>query len=136
MYKRKDELIIGKELKMAQEIKTVQDSEYLAAREDVVKKVLDSQPAEEYLYDLAELFKVFGDSTRIRILYALFESELCVGDMAQLLGISQSAVSHQLKILKDAQLVRFRRDGKIIFYMLDDDHVRTMLSMGMEHVEE
>ena len=136
MYKRKDELIIGKELKMAQEIKTVQDSEYLAAREDVVKKVLDSQPAEEYLYDLAELFKVFGDSTRIRILYALFESELCVGDMAQLLGISQSAVSHQLKILKDAKLVRFRRDGKIIFYMLDDDHVRTMLSKGMEHVEE
>ena len=136
MYKRKDELIIGKELKMAQEIKTVQDSEYLAASEDVVKKVLDSQPAEEYLYDLAELFKVFGDSTRIRILYALFESELCVGDMAQLLGISQSAVSHQLKILKDAKLVRFRRDGKIIFYMLDDDHVRTMLSMGMEHVEE
>lgn len=136
MYKRKYELIIGKELKMAQEIKTVQDSEYLAAREDVVKKVLDSQPAEEYLYDLAELFKVFGDSTRIRILYALFESELCVGDMAQLLGISQSAVSHQLKILKDAKLVRFRRDGKIIFYMLDDDHVRTMLSMGMEHVEE
>ena len=136
MYKRKDELIIGKELKMAQEIKTVQDSEYLAAREDVVKKVLDSQPAEEYLYDLAELFKVFGDSTRIRILYAIFESELCVGDMAQLLGISQSAVSHQLKILKDAKLVRFRRDGKIIFYMLDDDHVRTMLSMGMEHVEE
>ena len=136
MYKRKDELIIGKELKMAQEIKTVQDSEYLAAREDVVKKVLDSQPAEEYLYDLAELFKVFGDSTRIRLLYALFESELCVGDMAQLLGISQSAVSHQLKILKDAKLVRFRRDGKIIFYMLDDDHVRTMLSMGMEHVEE
>ncbi len=136
MYKRKDELIIGKELKMAQEIKTVQDSEYLAAREDVVKKVLDSQPADEYLYDLAELFKVFGDSTRIRILYALFESELCVGDMAQLLGISQSAVSHQLKILKDAKLVRFRRDGKIIFYMLDDDHVRTMLSMGMEHVEE
>ncbi len=136
MYKRKDELIIGKELRMAQEIKTVQDSEYLAAREDVVKKVLDSQPADEYLYDLAELFKVFGDSTRIRILYALFESELCVGDMAQLLGISQSAVSHQLKILKDAKLVRFRRDGKIIFYMLDDDHVRTMLSMGMEHVEE
>ena len=121
---------------MAQEIKNPQDSEYLAAREDVVKKVLDSQPAEEYLYDLAELFKVFGDSTRIRIPYALFESELCVGDMAQLLGISQSAVSHQLKILKDAKLVRFRRDGKIIFYMLDDDHVRTMLSMGMEHVEE
>lgn len=110
--------------------------EFLAAHEDVVKRVLEKQPADEYLYDLAELFKVFGDSTRIKILYALFESDLCVGDIAQLLNISQSAVSHQLKILKDAKLVKFRREGKIIFYMLDDDHVRTMLSMGMEHVEE
>ena len=108
----------------------------MAAHEDVVKRVLEKQPADEYLYDLAELFKVFGDSTRIKILYALFESDLCVGDMAQLLNISQSAVSHQLKILKDAKLVKFRREGKIIFYMLDDDHVRTILSMGMEHVEE
>lgn len=110
--------------------------EFLAAHEDVVKRVLEKQPADEYLYDLAELFKVFGDSTRIKILYALFESDLCVGDMAQLLNISQSAVSHQLKILKDAKLVKFRREGKIIFYTLDDDHVRTILSMGMEHVEE
>ena len=121
---------------MSEETKLPVESEYLAARDDIAQRVLDSQPADEYLYDLAELFKVFGDSTRIRILYALFESELCVGDMAQLLGISQSAVSHQLKILKDAKLVKFRREGKIIFYMLDDDHVRTMLSMGMEHVEE
>ena len=121
---------------MSEETKLPVESEYLAARDDIVQRVLDSQPADEYLYDLAELFKVFGDSTRIRILYALFESELCVGDMAQLLGISQSAVSHQLKILKDAKLVKFRREGKIIFYMLDDDHVRTMLSMGMEHAEE
>lgn len=111
-------------------------SEFLAAHEDVVQRVLDQQPDDEYLYDLAELFKVFGDSTRIRILYALFESELCVGDMAQILNLSQSAVSHQLRILKDAKLVKFRRQGKIIFYALDDDHVRTMLSMGMEHVEE
>lgn len=124
------------EYDMSEETKLPVESEYLAARDDIVQRVLDSQPADEYLYDLAELFKVFGDSTRIRILYALFESELCVGDMAQLLGISQSAVSHQLKILKDAKLVKFRREGKIIFYMLDDDHVRTMLSMGMEHVEE
>lgn len=108
----------------------------MAAHEDVVKRVLERQPADEYLYELAELFKVFGDSTRIKILYALFESDLCVGDLAQLVNISQSAVSHQLKILKDAKLVKFRREGKIIFYMLDDDHVRTMLSMGMEHVEE
>lgn len=113
-----------------------EQNEFLAARKDVVKRVLEQQPAEEYLYDLAELFKVFGDSTRIRILYALFESELCVNDIAQLLNLGQSAVSHQLRILKDAKLVRFRREGKIIFYALDDDHVRNILSMGMEHVEE
>ncbi len=110
--------------------------EFLAVHEDVVKRVLAKQPAEEELYDLAELFKVFGDSTRIRILHALIETELCVGDMAQILNLTQSAVSHQLKILKDAKLVKFRREGKIIFYSLDDEHVRTILSMGVEHVEE
>ncbi len=102
----------------------------------VAKRIIDNQPPEEVLYDLAELFKVFGDSTRIRILYALVESELCVGDIAQLLGMGQSAVSHQLKILKDAKLVRYRREGKSIIYALDDDHVRNILNMGMEHVEE
>lgn len=112
------------------------NNEFLAAHEDVVKRVLESQPAEEVLYDLAELFKVFGDSTRIRILYALIESELCVGDIAQLLNLGQSAVSHQLKLLKDAKLVKFRREGKVIFYALNDDHVRTILNMGMEHIEE
>lgn len=112
------------------------NDEYLAAHEDVVKRVLDCQPDDEYLYDLAELFKVFGDSTRIKILYALFESELCVGDIAQILNLSQSSVSHQLRILKDAKLVKFRRDGKIIFYALDDEHVRNIIAMGMEHVEE
>lgn len=111
-------------------------SEFLAAHEDVVKRVLETQPAEEELYELAEIFKVFGDSTRIRILYALIESDLCVGDIAQLLNLTQSAVSHQLKILKDAKLVRFRREGKIIIYALDDDHVRNILNMGMEHIEE
>lgn len=122
---------------MAEQISdAAENADFLAAHEDVVKRVLDKQPADEYLYDLAELFKVFGDTTRIRILYALFESELCVGDIAQLLSVSQSAVSHQLKILKDAKLVKFRREGKIIFYALDDDHVRNILSMGMEHVEE
>lgn len=113
-----------------------EQNEFLAAHQDVVKRVLEQQPAEEYLYDLAELFKVFGDSTRIRILYALFESELCVNDIAQLLNLGQSAVSHQLRILKDAKLVKFHREGKIIFYALDDDHVRNIISMGMEHVEE
>lgn len=110
--------------------------EYLAANEEVIKNVREKQPADEYLYDLAEFFKVFGDSTRIKILYALFESDLCVGDIAQLLHLSQSAASHQLRILKDAKLVKFRREGKTVFYALDDDHVRNIISMGMEHVEE
>ncbi|MBD5445349.1 MAG: helix-turn-helix transcriptional regulator [Lachnospiraceae bacterium] len=88
------------------------------------------------LYDLAELFKVFGDSTRIKILYSLFENELCVYDIARLLNLSQSSVSHQLRILKTSKLVKFRREGKSIFYSLDDEHVREIISMGMEHVEE
>lgn len=116
--------------------KVIEQNEFLVAHQDIVKKVLETQPADEYLYDLAELFKIFGDSTRIKILYALIESELCVGDIAQLLNLSQSAVSHQLRILKDAKLVKFRREGKVIFYALDDDHVRNILNMGMEHVEE
>lgn len=119
-------------------LKTAEEgqNDFLAAHEDVVRRVLECQPEDEYLYDLAELFKVFGDTTRIKILYALFESELCVGDIAQILTLSQSAISHQLRILKDAKLVKFRREGKIIFYSLDDEHVRTILAMGMEHVEE
>ena len=103
---------------------------------DVVQQVQEDLPGEEFLYDLAELFKVFGDSTRIRVLYALLDRELCVGDLAQVLNVSQSAVSHQLRILKQFKLVKFRRQGKTIFYSLDDDHVRSILSMGAEHVEE
>lgn len=114
----------------------MEKNDFLVVREEVVKKVLEQQPEDEVLYDLAELFKVFGDSTRIRILYALFETELCVGDIAQILNLSQSSVSHQLRILKSSKLVKFRREGKIMFYSLDDDHVRTMISMGMEHIEE
>ncbi len=91
---------------------------------------------DEVLYDLAELFKVFGDSTRIRILYAMFDSELCVSDLADRLQLSQSSVSHQLRILKSSKLVKCRREGKSIFYSLDDDHVRKIISMGLEHVEE
>ena len=82
------------------------------------------------------VFKTFGDSTRIKILYALFEVELCVGDLATILKLSQPAISHQLKVLKDAKLVKFRREGKVIFYSLDDDHVRSILSIGMNHIEE
>ena len=104
--------------------------------EDRVAAVKEDLPADEVLYDLAELFKVFGDSTRIRILYALFEAELCVGDMAQLLGLSQTAVSHQLRVLKTNKLVRCRREGKSIFYSLADDHVRRIINQGLEHVGE
>ena len=123
----------GKELEIEKE---VPEGEFLAAREDVVKKLIEQQPDDEILYDLAELFKVFGDSTRIKILYALFEEELCVYDIARLLNLSQSSVSHQLRILKNSKLVKFRRDGKSMFYSLDDEHVREIISMGMEHILE
>ena len=93
-------------------------------------------PEEEELYDLAELFKVFGDSTRIRILFVLFEAEVCVCDLAEVLHMTQSAVSHQLKILKQAKLVSARREGKSVFYSLADDHVRTIIAQGREHIEE
>jgi len=93
-------------------------------------------PDDEYIYELADLFRIFGDSSRIKILFTLFSEERKVGDIATMLGLSQSSVSHQLRALKDAKLVKFRRDGKSMYYSLDDEHVRTILSMGMEHVEE
>ena len=104
--------------------------------QEILDRVKPEMPDEERLYDLAELFKVFGDTTRIRILYVLFESEMCVCDIAELLNMTQSAISHQLKVLKQARLVRSRRDGKTVFYSLDDDHVRTVIGQGMEHIEE
>ena len=93
-------------------------------------------PTEDQMYDLAELFKVFGDSTRIRILYVLFESDVCVADIAEALNMTQSAISHQLRILKQAKLVKSRRDGKQVFYSLDDEHVATIINVGLEHIEE
>ncbi|MFA6662999.1 MAG: metalloregulator ArsR/SmtB family transcription factor [Lachnospiraceae bacterium] len=93
-------------------------------------------PDENELCDLAELFKVFGDSTRIRILFVLFESEVCVCDIADALNMTQSAISHQLQILKQSKLVKARRAGKSIFYSLADDHVRTIIAQGQEHIEE
>ncbi len=93
-------------------------------------------PEEETLYDLAELFKIFGDSTRIKILYALFEAELCVNDIAEQLNLSQTAVSHQLRILRQNKLVSGRKEGKNVRYSLADDHVRTIIGMGLEHIEE
>ena len=110
--------------------------EFMHVHEDIVKRVNEQMPDEEILYDLAELFKIFGDSTRIKILYVLFESEMCVCDIAQLLGMSQSAISHQLRALKQSKLVKYRREGKTVFYSLADGHVRTILGQGMEHVAE
>lgn len=93
-------------------------------------------PKEETLQDLANLFKVFGDPTRIRILYALSAQELCVCDIAEILQMTQSAISHQLRTLKQMHLVKFRREGKTVLYSLADNHVYTILSQGIEHVEE
>ena len=103
---------------------------------DTLAAVRAQLPPDELLYDLAELFKIFGDSTRVKILYALLQNELCVCDIAGLLDVSQSAVSHQLRVLKASKLVKFRREGKVVFYSLADDHVMSILSQGMEHIEE
>ncbi|HBL41494.1 MAG TPA: transcriptional regulator [Ruminococcaceae bacterium] len=105
-------------------------------RNETAEAVLAEMPEEETLYDLAELFKVFGDSTRVKILYALFETQLCVCDIAKLLNVSQTAVSHQLRILRTNKLVIGRKEGKNVVYSLADDHVRTIIGMGLEHIEE
>lgn len=104
--------------------------------EDVLSVVKTKLPKEEHMYDLAELFKVFGDSTRIRILFVLAEAEVCVCDLAAMLNMTSSAISHQLNILKRTKLIKSKRDGKSVFYSLADNHVRTILSQGMEHIEE
>lgn len=104
--------------------------------ENLLEIVNKTMPEETELYDLAELFKVFGDSTRIRILFVLFETEVCVCDLAKALNMTQSAISHQLRILKQNKLVKNRREGKSIFYSLADDHVRTIIAQGREHIEE
>ncbi len=104
--------------------------------EELLRTVREKLPPEEQLYDLAELFKVFGDSTRMRILFVLFEAEVCVCDLAEALSMTDSAVSHQLKILKQNKLIKSRRAGRSVFYSLADDHVRTIVSQGMEHVTE
>lgn len=115
---------------------TVELCEATEIHEDLLKVVRDTMPEETELYDLAELFKVFGDSTRIRILFVLFEAQVCVCDLAQALGMTQSAISHQLRILKQNKLVKSRREGKSVFYSLADDHVRTIIEKGREHIEE
>lgn len=103
---------------------------------EVIEMVKETLPEEETLYDLAELFKVFGDSTRIKIICALFESEMCVCDLSNLLNMSQSAISHQLRVLKAARLVKFKRDGKVVYYSLDDDHIKQIYDAGLSHILE
>ncbi|MBQ2738925.1 MAG: helix-turn-helix transcriptional regulator [Oscillibacter sp.] len=110
--------------------------DYIHAHEELIRQVRAQMPGEDTLYDLAELFRIFGDSTRIRILYALFEAEMCVCDIAQLLGMTQSAISHQLRSLKNARLVKARREGKTVFYSLADEHVKTIIAQGMDHILE
>ena len=104
---------------------------------EAIHRVREKLPQDEVLYDLAELFKIFGDSTRVKILYALLEAEeLCVCDIASLMDVTQSAVSHQLRVLKSSKLVKFRKEGKTVYYSLADDHVCRILSQGMEHICE
>ena len=110
--------------------------EQVEIHEELLKIVNETMPEETELYDLAELFMVFGDSTRIRILFVLFEAEVCVCDLAHVLNMTQSAISHQLRILKQNKLVKSRRVGKSIFYSLADDHVRLIIAQGREHIEE
>ena len=117
-------------------INDVEHCETCEIHEDKIKQVSEHMPDEDELYDLAELFKIFGDSTRIRILYVLFESEVCVCDLAEMLHMNQSAISHQLRTLKQARLVKFRRDGKVIYYSLDDDHIKNIFDAGYKHVIE
>ncbi|WP_209343548.1 metalloregulator ArsR/SmtB family transcription factor [Flavonifractor sp. AGMB03687] len=114
----------------------VERCDFSHVHQEIVDKVERTMPEDEILYDLAELFKIFGDSTRIKILYVLFESEMCVCDIAKLLGMTQSAISHQLRALKQSKLVKYRREGKTVFYSLADGHVRTILGQGMEHIAE
>lgn len=110
--------------------------EYIHVHEDLIKKVEENMPITEELFDLAELFKIFGDTTRIKILYVLFESEMCVCDIAQVLNMTVSAISHQLRILKQARLVKFRKQGKSVFYSLSDDHIKKIIDNGIEHINE
>lgn len=107
-----------------------------AMHQDIIDGVKKHMPEEEELYDLAELFKVFGDTTRVKILYALFASEMCVCDIACLLNMRQSAISHQLRVLKQVRLVKYRKCGKVVYYSLDDEHIKNIFDQGLSHITE
>lgn len=123
-------------IKERRDDKSIERCEFIHVHKDIVAKVEKHMPEEEMLYDLADFFKVFGDSTRIKILYVLFQSEMCVCDIAQILGMTQSAISHQLRMLKQMKLVEYRREGKTVFYSLADGHIKTIINQGMEHINE
>lgn len=108
--------------------------EYTVIHQEVIDKI--KLPEEEVLYDLGDFFKILGDSTRIKILSALFQSEMCVCDIAALLGMTQSAISHQLRVLKQGRLVKYRKDGKVVYYSLDDDHIKHIVDQGLTHISE
>jgi ArsR family transcriptional regulator len=114
----------------------IEKCDYPVIHEDVVNRVREKMPGEELLLDLADTFKVFGDSTRVRILSALLHSEMCVCDIAALLGMSESAISHQLRALRQTKLVKYRRDGKVVYYSMDDEHVEGIFKLGLAHVSE
>lgn len=121
---------------MAKEKNKIDSCNVSVIHEDIVREVRESIPSDETLYDLAEFFKVFGDSTRIKIICALFKSEMCVCDLAALLNVSQSAISHQLRTLKIARLVRYRRKGKVVYYSLNDEHIKHIFDEGLRHITE
>ena len=114
----------------------IEQCDFIHVHEDIVNRVAKVMPDEDQLMDLAEFFKIFGDSTRIKILYVLSQAEMCVCDIATLLQMGQSAISHQLRVLKQMRLVKFRRDGRTVFYSLADGHIQTILAQGMEHIQE
>ena len=114
----------------------IEQCDFIHVHEEIVKQVTKAMPDEDQLMDLADFFKVFADSTRIKILYVLSQAEMCVCDIANLLQMGQSAISHQLRVLKQMRLVKYRRDGKTVFYSLADSHIETILAQGMEHIEE
>lgn len=117
-------------------MKEVESCECTVIHQNKIDEVKKKMPKEEVLYDLAEVFKVFGDSTRIKILYSLFKHEMCVCDVAILVGTTQSAISHQLRVLKQAKLVKYRKQGKVVYYSLDDEHVKSIFNEGLKHIQE
>lgn len=121
---------------MARRMQLIDRCDCDVIHEDIVDRVKDRMPPVETLYDLAELFKVFGDSTRTKILWALDEAEMCVCDLAYLLNMTQSAISHQLRVLKQAKLVKNRKEGKIVFYSLEDEHIKQIFELGLIHIKE